>query len=217
MPAAPARIAALRSLLAARFPEQSRPMGHCVATGIAPLDQALGGGLPTGRLTELISPHPGCGGQTVFAELLRTTRRSRQRVALIDGADGFVPTEVPPDHLRHLIWVRCRTRAEAFAAADILFRDGNYALVVLDLRGQPERELARTPSSTWHRLRHAAESSSAAILVQTTEPLVPAIPWRLILQGTSSPTPRKLARHRLVNELVIHVDRGQFEVRTKTA
>jgi len=38
-------------------------------------------------LTELVSAAPGTGGQTVFAQLLRTTRAARQRVALIDGAD----------------------------------------------------------------------------------------------------------------------------------
>jgi hypothetical protein len=69
-------------------------------------------------MTELVSVAPGTGRQTVLAQLIRTTRTARQRIALIDGADGFVPTDV----LRHLVWVRGRRASEAFAAADILVR-----------------------------------------------------------------------------------------------
>ena len=58
-------------------------------------------------------------------------------------------------------------REEAFAAADILVRDGNYAAIVLDLRGCAERVLRRTPASAWYRLQRAAEGGSVAVLVQT--------------------------------------------------
>ncbi len=108
-------------------------------TSVASIDEALGGGLPAGRLTELVSAVPSGGGQTVIARLLAATRGARQRMALIDGADGFAPEALPPGDLRHLVWVRCRLPEQAFAVADILVRDGNYAVVVLDLRGCPER------------------------------------------------------------------------------
>lgn len=189
MPASPKSVSALRSMLAARFPERSRRPCGGVPVSVAPVDDALGGGLPSGRLTELVSAVPSGGGQTVIAGLLAATQAARQRVALVDGSDAFSPGSVPDHLLRHLVWVRCRAPEQAFAAADILVRDGNYAVVVLDLRGCAERVLRRTPAATWYRLQRAAESSSVAVLVQTQSLLVPAVPWRLVLD-----TPLPLAR-----------------------
>lgn len=217
MSASPSKVAALRTLLAARFPERHRSASHYVATGIQPIDAALGGGLPAGKLTELVSLAPSTGGQTVLEQILRTTRAARERVALIDGADGFSPEAVPPDFLRHLVWVRGRTVADAFAAADILVRDGNYAAILLDLRGLPERSLLKTPGTLWHRLRHAAELSPAAVLVHTTTPLVPAVPWRIVL---SNPVPlhrRRTTRSVLADTLTIEIARGAIAYGEKIA
>ena len=177
----PQTVSALRSLLAARFPEKLRKAGGEVAAGTPPLDEALGGGLPAGKLTELVSAVPSGGGQTIVAGLLAATQAARQRLALIDASDAFAPDAVAPDLLRHLVWVRCRSPEQAFAAADILVRDGNYAVLILDLRGCAERALRRIPASLWYRLQRAAEGGSVAVLVQTTAPLVPAVPWRLVL------------------------------------
>jgi hypothetical protein len=175
-----------------------------VSAAVRPIDEALGGGLPAGRLTELVSAAPSSGGQTVVARLLAATQAARQRMALIDGADGFAPEAVPAGDLRHLVWVRCRLTEQAFAVADILVRDGNYAAVVLDLRGCPERILHRTPASLWYRLHRAAEGGSVALLVQTTVPLVPAVPWRLVLGAPLAladiPAPREAVADRLAVE-----------------
>ena len=217
MSTAPTTVAALRSLLAARFPEKIRRAGGVVPTGVRPVDDALGGGLPAGRMTELVSAAPGTGGQTVLAQLLRTTRVARQRVALIDGADGFVPGDVPADALRHLVWVRARTAAESFAAADILVRDGNYAVVLLDLRGLAERALMRIAQTTWHRLRHATESGPVAVLVQSAFPLVPAVPWRLVLNTPAGLDTRRLARAAWSDGITVEVARGHAELEEQTA
>jgi hypothetical protein len=174
-------VSALRSLIAARFPERTRRPHGGVPASVGPVDDALGGGLPAGRLTELVSAVPSGGGQTVVARLIAATRAARQRIALVDGSDAFAPDALPGDTLRHLVWVRCRVAEQAFAVADILVRDGNYAVVVLDLRGCAERVLRRTPASLWYRLQRAAEGGSVAVLVQTQSPLVPAVPMRLVL------------------------------------
>src|SRR5580700_4421153 len=162
VPAPSQTVSDLRSLLAARFPERSRRPHGGVPAAVRPVDDALGGGLPAGRLTELVSAVPSGGGQTVLASLLAATQAARQRIALVDGSDAFAPEAVPGDMLRHLVWVRCRAPGEAFAAADILVRDGNYAVVVLDLRGCAERALRRTPASLWYRLQRAAERGDVA-------------------------------------------------------
>jgi hypothetical protein len=194
--------------VAARFPTAARPAGAGVPTGVAGLDEALGGGLPAGRLTELVAEAASGGGQLVLARLLQATRAARQRVALVDGADSFAPEALPTDALRHLVWVRARSLAEALAAADVLVRDGNYAVVVIDLRGIAERVLRRTPAASWHRLRRSAEGRPAAVLVQTPFGLVPAVPWRLVLRASPSLARRRRPQAELAAELAVEVVRG---------
>ena len=72
----PIAFAAMRSLLAAR-PSRPPRSGSPIATGVAGIDAALGGGLPRGRVTELISAAAGSGGELVFASLLAGTRQAR--------------------------------------------------------------------------------------------------------------------------------------------
>lgn len=208
MSAASPTVSALRSLLAARFPEKARRPCSGVPAGVRQVDDALGGGLPAGRLTELVSCVPSSGGQTIVASLLASTQAARQRVALVDGSDGFAPESVPADLLRHLVWVRCRGPEQAFAVADILVRDGNYAAIVLDLRGCAERALRRTPASTWYRLQRAAEGGSVSVLVQTQAPLVPAVPWRLVLDTPFSLSLAAEPRKSVAGRLGVHADRS---------
>ena len=213
--AQPPTLSALRSLVAARFPTASRKQLGCVPTGIAGLDEALGGGLPAGRLTELVSEAASSGGQLVLTRLLVATRAARQRVALVDGADGFAPEAVPADALRHLVWVRAHNLDEALAAADVLVRDGNYAVVVIDLRGIAERVLRRTPSPAWHRMHRAAENQPAAVLVQTPFALVPAVPWRLTLRATQGLAQRRRSQAELAAELRVETVRGHVATEEK--
>lgn len=208
MPDPSQTVSALRLLISARFPQRRRQPCGCVAAAVGPVDDALGGGLPAGRLTELVSAVPSSGGQTVIAALLAATQATRQRMALVDGADGFAPGCVADGMLRHLVWVRCRGPEQALAAADILVRDGNYAALVVDLRGCAERVLRRTPASVWYRLQRAAEAGPAAVLVQTTFPLVPAVPWRLVLHGALSLDGAGLPRENIASRLAVRAERG---------
>jgi hypothetical protein len=205
---APVTLAALRSLLAARFPERVRRTGSGTATGVKAVDEALGGGLPAGRLTELVVAAPSSGAQVVLTGLLVATRATRQRLALVDGADSFAPEALPADQLRHLVWVRCRAPGEALAAGDLLVRDGNYAAVVLDLRGLAARVLRKQPATAWYRLQRAAEGGAAAVLVLTPCPLVPAVPWRLVLRTPLALAGLRLPRAVLAANLVVETDRG---------
>ena len=217
MPAPSQTVSALRSLLAARFPERPRRPGGGVQALVRSVDDALGGALPAGRLTELVSDAPSAGGQTVVSRILGATQAARQRVALVDGSDGFAPEAVPDDSLRHLVWVRCQGPGQALAVADILVRDGNYAVVVLDLRGCAERALRRTPASVWYRLQRAAEGGSVAVLVQTTSPLVPAVPWRLILGTSLALSDAGVLRDAVADKLVVRVERSPAQATQELA
>jgi hypothetical protein len=177
----------LRQLMAARFPSSVRREGSFVATGVAALDDALFGGLPTSAITEIVCAHASSGGGLALASLLTTTRAERRRVALLDGANAFAPDELPPEILEHLVWVRCdpaqRPSLKTFwAAADLLVRDAHFSVVILDLRGVAERDLLRTPGTTWYRLQRAIEQSATSALILSPAAVAPCATHRFVLE-----------------------------------
>lgn len=210
----PNTLAALRTLVSAsKLPNWQR--GGGVATGVDPIDDALGGGLPAGRLTELVC-RPGTGGQSVVAAILSNTRELRQRVALVDASDGFSPEEYEPDHLRHLVWARARGLRDALVVADILVRDGNYSVLILDLRDVATSDFNRTQKSVWHRLHRVAERQPAAVLIQTSQDSIPAVRWRLSLPNAWGLKQLKRPRVSLIADMPVSTTRGLQEV-LKTA
>ncbi len=178
--AAPEKLAKLRHLLAERFPTVPRTAGRVLRTGIAALDQATGG-IPLSAITEIVCATPSCGGQLLLGQLLSATRATRTRVALIDSTDCFDPSSFPEDLLAHLVWVRCATTAAALQAADVLARDANLGLVVLDLRRAPEADLRRIPGPQWYRLQRAVEPADLALVIETPRASVPSAQLRLLL------------------------------------
>ena len=193
MPATPEKLAALRRQLAERFPTVQRTSGRALPTGIPGIDQATGG-LPLGAITEMVCAAPSCGGHLFFAQLLASTRRSRQRVALIDSTDSFDPGSLPDDLLAHLLWVRCTSTTLALQATDLIARDANLGLVVLDLRRAPEADLRRIPGPQWYRLQRAVEPTDLALVVETPRASVPSAQVRF--QLTMSHTLATLERER---------------------
>ena len=175
--------AALRALLAGRFPGCGSRSGAVepdgLATGLPAIDAA--GGLPRGAITELTCPTSGGGASLLLGGLLAASRASGGRAALVDAHDAFDPESFPADALSHLVWVRCPTPDQALAAADLLARDANFRLVVLDLRRLPERALRRVPAAHWHRLRLAAETGGTTLLIQTAVAAVTSARLRLVL------------------------------------
>lgn len=179
--AAPEKLAALRHLLAERFPTATRPASGVLATGWPAFDEPAGGGLPLSALTEIVCAAPSCGGELFLGQLLAVTRATRRRVALIDAADTFDPASHPADELAHLIWVRCARPADALSATDLFARDANLGLVVLDLRRAPETLLRRIPGPQWYRLQRAVESTDLALVVLSPRACVPSAQLRLQL------------------------------------
>ncbi len=180
MSAAPEKLAALRRQLAERFPSAPRPALRRLVTGIPALDE-LTAGLPLGGVTEIVCTAPSCGSHLLLAQLLAVTRRDHRRAALIDSTDSFDPGSYPEDLLAHLVWVRCATTAAALAAADLLARDANLGLVVLDLARAPEADLRRIPAPHWYRLQRAVEPADLALVVETPRACVPSAQVRLEL------------------------------------
>lgn len=173
-------VGALRQLLRERFPTAAHSRAAPLATGVPGIDGVLGG-LPRPALTELVCSAPSCGGQLFIGQLLDVTRAAACRVALVDANDAFDPASWPATILEHLVWVRVRDAGEAMAAVDLLARDANFALLLLDLRRSPLAQLRRIPSTSWYRLQRALEPTTLAAAVLTPCPLVPSAHVRLEL------------------------------------
>lgn len=180
MPPSATTLSSLRQLLAKRFPHSERLESRVLTTGLPAIDERIGG-LPAGMLTEIVGAVPSCGGELLIGELLRRTRETQGRVALVDGHDSFDPQSWPEDWLRHLVWVRCEETALALQAADVLARDANFQLLIVDVRLAPLARLRRTPASFWYRLQRAVEPSDLALVVLTPRALVPSAGLRFQL------------------------------------
>ena len=174
-------MAALRLLIAERFPTAPRREGSQLPTGIASIDEPTGGGLPCSALTELTCPATSGGSHLLLGQLLAVTREQGQRAALVDPANCFDPESYPAAHLAHLVWARSSDTATAMSVTDLFARDANLGLVVLDLRNAPARELRWVPATLWYRLQRAVEGTELTLLVITPRPLVPSATLRLQL------------------------------------
>lgn len=201
----PSSVSALRQLLEQRFPTAQRAADAALATGIPAVDAA--GGLPRPGLTEFVCSAPSCGSQLFLGQLLHVTRAQALRVALVDRGDAFDPASWPAPLLEHLVWVRAHSANEALHAADLLARDANLGLVVLDLRHTVFAELRRIPSSTWYRLQRAIEPTLMAGIIFTPFPLVPSVRLRLDLHTSHSLSAQSQPRPDLVTALAPELTR----------
>jgi hypothetical protein len=199
------KIVDLRNLLAERFPHSSLPAAGRLKTNIPILDHLTEGGLPKNAITEITSPHVSAGSGSLIHALLQTAYRDRYFLALIDGRDSFDPESIGNLHLRNLLWVRCHNAMEAVKAADLLLRDGNFPLVILDLVLNAADELRKIPQTNWYRLQRLAEPVATAFLVLTRRSMVSSAQWKLTLDNYW--TLNHLDRRDVVAELKIHVQR----------
>jgi hypothetical protein len=209
MPSPSSNVAALRQLLAERFPSAPRTSASVLATGLGAVDDVCGG-LPRGALTEIVCAAPSCGGQLLLGQLLRSSREQRLRVALIDGNDEFDPQSWPAEYLAHVVWVRCKGADQALQVADVLARDANLGLVVLDLRHCAEKPLRRIPASAWYRLQRAAEQSDLALMVESPRSLVPSAQLRFSLDQPHTLAVFDVGRHELATQLDLQVQRQRM-------
>ena len=180
------KIIDLRNLLANRFPHAPMPAGTRLVTGLSFLDEAIGDGLPKGAITELISPEVSAGSASLIHALLETAQRDCYFLALIDGRDSFDPQPLGNACLGHLLWMRCTKALEAIKAADLLLRDGNFPLVIVDLVLNPREELRKIPQTNWYRLQRLVESASTACLIMTRQGMVSSAQLKIVLENVWS-------------------------------
>lgn len=166
----PADVAS-RLLRAADLPRRGAALraGDRLATGVAPLDDLLGGGLPRGALVELTGRS---GGRfaLVLAALAAATSRG-ETAALLDLGDHLDPSsaEEAGCDLARLLWVRPQRFREALLAAETVAAAG-FRLVVLDAGlALPSSRLR--DAAPWLRLARAAAPRRVAFLLSSPVPL----------------------------------------------
>ena len=217
MPSESAKVVALRRLLDERFPAAPQRARQVVPTGVRQIDALLHGGLVTGLLTEFVSVVPSGGSQLALGSILISTRLARQRMALIDAADSFGLDGLDDDAVAHLVWVRCGSLAETWRAADLVVRDPNYSVVVIDVRGFPAREILRTRDAVWVRLQRAAEQADTAVAVQTCSAAVPNAAVRVIFAQALESQALTRPRVEVVDAINVELERLRVRAREGSA
>jgi recombination protein RecA len=112
MPAAAKIRAQIEAALAQRIPSALTPQPRAIrptaTTGIAAIDDLLGGGLPIGAISEIVGPE--CSGRTTLAlAFLAGITRQGKVCAWVDVSDTLHPESAAAAgvNLDRLLWVRC--------------------------------------------------------------------------------------------------------------
>jgi hypothetical protein len=193
-----ASLIALRGLLAEKYPACELKPAGVLATGLPAFDDAEGG-LRRGAMTELVGP---LSGGALFVEaMLAVLVRESCFAALVDTGCGFDPQGAESPALARLLWVRCADPMRAVKVADLLLRDGNLPLILLDLQLAPRREVCRIPASTWHRFQRLVEPTQTAFVVLTNQPAIEGAKVRILLRQRWTLTALRERRWRLLDRL----------------
>ena len=198
----------LRNFLAERFQQKESRNTDRLITGLDFLDRTIGGGLPKGALTELISPHPSAGSASLIHALLEAAHRDGYFVGLIDGRNSFDPGPAGNARLRHMLWICCAKALDAIKAADLLLRDGNFPLLIVDLVLNPPIELRKIPQTTWYRLQRLVESAPTACLILSRQSMVSSAQLKIILEN--SWTSENLEDENAISQLRFRIQRSHL-------
>lgn len=138
------------------------PLRRC-SLDLTAVDALLGGGVPRGRISELLGPQSSGKTSLLLALLAAITRRG-EVAACVDLADALHPESVADAgaDLHHLLWVRPRAVTDGLRCTELLLQAGGFAAVVFDL-GTPLPRPLRI--HVWPRLLRAAEQSHTALIV----------------------------------------------------
>jgi hypothetical protein len=128
-------------------------------TGIAELDRAMsGGGVPRGRLTEVLGPR-GSGKTTLVHRIVERAVEAKLWIAYIDAGRTLAPADWARVGEREGMWmIRPADPSRGAWCADVLLRSGAFALVVLDGAPALPRQIAV-------RLTRLARESDAAFVI----------------------------------------------------
>jgi hypothetical protein len=222
------QIVQLRQLLADRFPHlrswtDPPPAPTVWKTGIERLDALLHGGLSKGSITEIVGGHSrrdgrsapsasGTGSGLLLHALIQQAHATQQIIVLIDANDSFDPCSFDQETLSRLLWVRCKNAAESLKATDIILRDRNLPLVLLDLKMNPATQLRKISGTTWYRLQRIVQQNGAAFVVFTPHAMVSSAEVRLALDSQFNITALSQTPDELLPGIEFTLDRENLRV-----
>lgn len=163
---------------------------------------------PKGALTE-VHGSPANGALLVQA-LLESSYHQKSFAALIDGRSSFAPDSC--EHISHLLWILCTTVEQALRTADLLLRDGNLPLIILDLQMNPMPQLRRIPASTWYRLQRLMEQTAATFVAITPRVLVPCASLRMRMESRWNIGAMRCRREALRGQLQVTLERERMQI-----
>ena len=134
-----------------------------LSSGWQRLDALLGGGVPRGRISEVLGPLTS-GKTSLLLVLLAAATRRGEVVACVDLADALHPGSVAAAgaDLQRVLWVRPPSITDGLRCTELLLQAGGFAVVAFDLGATLPRPFR---SRVWPRLLHAAEQSHSALVV----------------------------------------------------
>ena len=136
-------------------------------TGIAQIDDALGGGLARGHLSEIVGSRSS-GRTSVMCHVLAAAAARGEAVALVDTCDRFDPrsAEAAGVDLAKLLWVRdTGDAARALKAMNLVLQAGGFGLVAFDLADVHAMALRQFPYTTWMRVARVIEGSQTTAVI----------------------------------------------------
>jgi hypothetical protein len=136
-------------------------------TGLAQIDDALGGGLARGHLSEIVGPRSS-GRTSVMCHMLAAAAARGEAVALVDTCDRFDPrsAEAAGVDLSKFLWVRDTGDAvRALKAMNLVLQAGGFGLVAFDLADVHAMALRQFPYTTWMRVARVIEGSQTAAVI----------------------------------------------------
>ncbi|MEM9015566.1 MAG: hypothetical protein AAGC68_01035 [Verrucomicrobiota bacterium] len=129
-----------------------------------------------GQVTEIVGER---GGGLVLTAMLAKARRERRYLALLDVGSGFDVESVPETDLEGLLWVGCRSPKEAVEALDIVTRDENFSLFLVDLRGCLPADWKGLRAAQWYRILGQLRQRDAAAVLFAREAVTTVAKRRL--------------------------------------
>jgi len=157
--------------LTTSLPAAMRP--SAAATGIAPLDACLQGGLPRGQLSEIVG-RQSSGRTAAMLQMLAAATQRGDIAALVDTFDRLDVASAAAAGIDfdRLLWVRGeasslfdRVIERGLKALNLVLQAGGFGVVVLDLADAPNQALNRIPFTTWLRIQRTIEGSETVCLL----------------------------------------------------
>lgn len=163
--------------LTTAFP--ARPVaGAAAATGLARLDDALGGGLPRGQLSEIAGARSS-GRTALLLQIVAAATRRGEIAALVDTCDRLdvASAAAAEIDLDRLLWIRGdaggidRSVERALKALSLVLQAGGFGVVAIDLADAPASALRAVPFTTWLRVQRTIEGGDTACVIVGSQPL----------------------------------------------